>query len=349
MQTTTRFQALWTRGLPIVLALAALALAGCTPAPSCPPQICHQTTVFPQSDFAHRIQDLYVLLFWLSVVVCVLVEGALVYALIRFRSRPTDATRPAQIHGNTLLEIGWTIAPAIVLVIITVPTLQLIFEMGGDPPPNSLQVEVIGHQWWWEVRYPDSHVVTANEVHVPANRPVVFHLRSIDVIHSFWIPMMGGKVDVLPGTLNKLFFTPMAPGEYWGQCVEYCGTQHANMRFRLIVDPPATFEAWLRVQQQPAAQSMTTEAQTGAQVFLRAGCIACHTIEGTVAQGIIGPNLTHFGSRSTVGAGILDNTPANVQLWVRDPQAIKPGNAMPNLHLRHDDLQAVAAYLGSLR
>jgi cytochrome c oxidase subunit 2 len=213
-----------------------------------------------------------------------------------------------------------------------------------------LQIEVVGHQWWWEFHYPDSNVVTANEVHVPLGRPVNFSLRSVDVLHSFWVPQMGGKMDVIPGHRNHLYFTPEAVGEYHGQCTEFCGIQHANMRFRLVVDSPAEFQAWVQRQQQPApAQPPSEELLRGQQAFTRSGCIACHTIEGTSAQGTIGPNLTHVGSRSTIGAGILDNTPENVAAWIKDPQAIKPGNLMPNLHVRPDDITAIVTYLESLK
>jgi cytochrome c oxidase subunit II len=331
------------------LALVALALFGCTPAPSCPPEICPQTTVFPQSDLAHKIQNIYVLLFWLSVLVAVLVEGALIVTMIRYKQRPTDTGRPPQIHGNTALEIGWTIAPAVILVIITVPTLQLLFEMRGNPPRDALQVEAIGHQWWWEFRYPDSNIVTANEVRVPVGRPVNFQLRTADVIHSFWVPAMAGKLDLTPGHRQNLYFTPEATGEFYGQCTEFCGLQHANMRFRMVVEEPAAYQAWVQRQQQPQPSEAVAEVKAGQDTFARAGCVACHTIEGTVASGTIGPNLTHVGSRTTIAAGILENNPDNLYTWIRDPQAVKPGNLMPNLFVNPDDARAIAQYLTSLK
>jgi cytochrome c oxidase subunit II len=331
------------------LALMALALFGCTPAPSCPPEICPQTTVFPQSDLAHKIQNIYVLLFWLSVVVAVLVEGALIITMIRYRRRGTDTERPPQIHGNTALEIAWTIAPAVILVIITVPTLQLLFEMRGTPPRDALQVEAIGHQWWWEFRYPDSNIVTANEVRIPVGTQVNFQLRSEDVIHSFWVPAMGGKLDLTPGHRQNLYFTPQTTGEFYGQCTEFCGLQHANMRFRLVVEEQSDYQAWVQQQQQPQPREAAAEVKAGQETFARAGCIACHTIEGTAASGTIGPNLTHVGSRTTIAAGILENNPDNIYTWIRDPQAVKPGNLMPNLFLNPDDARAIAQYLTSLK
>jgi cytochrome c oxidase subunit 2 len=331
------------------LALAALGLFGCTPAPSCPPEICPQTTVFPQSDLAHKIQNIYVLLFWLSVLVAVLVEGALIVTMIRYRQRPTDTERPPQIHGNTALEIAWTIAPAVILVIIAVPTLQVLFEMRGTPPRDALQVEAIGHQWWWEFRYPDSNIVTANEVRVPLGRPVNFQLRTADVIHSFWVPAMGGKLDLTPGHRQNLYFTPESTGEFYGQCTEFCGLQHANMRFRLVVEEPAAFQAWVQRQQQPQPREAAADLKVGQDTFARAGCVACHAIDGTAASGTIGPNLTHVGSRTTIAAGILENNPDNLYAWIRDPQAIKPGNLMPNLFVNPDDARAIAQYLTSLK
>ncbi|MFN0071212.1 MAG: cytochrome c oxidase subunit II [Chloroflexota bacterium] len=331
------------------LALIALAVFGCTPAPSCPPDICPQTTVWPQSDLAHKIQDIYVLLFWLSVVVAVLVEGALLYTMFKFKSRSTDVGRPPQIHGNTALEIGWTIAPAVILVVIAVPTLQLLFEMRGQPPRDALQVEAIGHQWWWEFRYPDSNIITANEVRVPVGQPVNFQLRTADVIHSFWVPQMAGKLDLTPGRRQNLYFTPLTTGEYYGQCTEFCGLQHANMRFRMVVEEPAAYQAWVQRQQQPQPREAAEPDRVGQSTFARAGCIACHTIDGTAAQGTLGPNLTHVGSRTTIAAGILDNTPENLYQWIRDPQAIKPGNLMPNLFLNPDDARAITQYLTNLK
>jgi cytochrome c oxidase subunit 2 len=326
-----------------------MALSGCTATPACPPDLCPQTTVWPQSDLGHKIQDIYLLLFWLSLIIAVLVEGALIWTMIKFRSRPTDTERPPQIHGNTALEIGWTIAPAVILVIISVPTLQLLFEMRGAPPRDAMQIEVVGHQWWWEFRYPDSAIVTANEVHVPVGKAVNFELRSADVIHSFWVPQMAGKLDLTPGHRQNLFFTPQSTGEFYGQCTEFCGLQHANMRFRMVVDEPAAYDAWVKRQQTPQAREAGEDVKAGQEAFSRAGCIACHTIDGTNAAGTVGPNLTHVGSRTTIAAGILDNNAENLYTWIRDPQAVKPGNLMPNLYLNPDDAKAIAQYLLSLK
>src|SRR5438874_8414896 len=280
-----------------------------------------QTTVFPQSDWGHQIQDLYSLLFWMALVVFIGVEGFLLYAIIRFRRRPGNEM-PSQVHGNTRLEVAWTILPSLVLLVIAVPSIGTIFASDAPPPTglgSSLHVRVIGHQWWWEFQYPDLGITTGNELHLPAGRTATFDIESGDVIHSFWIPKMGGKVDAVPTRTNRMWFTPRDPGEYPGQCVEFCGTQHANMRLRLFVDSPSDFDAWAQRQRADAVQPSGGLAQQGAQIFVRQGspCPACHTIRGTSAQARVGPELTHVGSRKTIAAGILDNTPQNIERWIQ--------------------------------
>jgi cytochrome c oxidase subunit 2 len=329
--------------------MLAVGLSGCT---AFADRAAPQTTVFPLSDWGRSIQSLYDLIFWMSVVVFIGVEGFVLYTIVRFRRR-SDNELPSQTHGNTRLEVAWTVLPSIVLLIIAIPTIQTIFY--SDAPPvsaqNVLKVNVIGHQWWWEFQYPDLGVVTANELHLPAGRTASFDLRSADVIHSFWVPRMGGKVDAIPTRANHMWFTPdaNAVGEYPGQCVEFCGIQHANMRLLLVVDSPADFDAWVQQQRADAAQPPAGLAQQGAELFQRSACIGCHTIRGTAARGTLGPDLTHVGGRRRIAAGILDNTPENMKRWVQNAQAAKPGNLMPNLGLSDADATAIAAYLQSLR
>ena len=307
-----------------------------------------QSALEPETEYGWKLQHLFELILALAAVVFVSVEGMLLYTAWRFRARPGQP-RPRQIHGNTRFEIAWTIAPAVVLAIIAVPTVRTIFDVAMPPPGNSLRIEVIGHQWWWEYRYPDFNVVTANEPHMPTSTNVSFDLTSADVIHSFWLPRLGGKRDVVPTHTNHIYVdAPDHPGEYFGQCAEFCGASHADMRTRAYVDSPADFDAWVKNQQAPAPQP-APEVARGAQVFMSNACIGCHTIAGTNAQGQTGPNLTHVGSRSTIAAGMLDNTPDNVVRWVSDPQAVKPEALMPKLGLSDDDLRAVAAYLESLK
>jgi cytochrome c oxidase subunit 2 len=276
----------------------------------------------------------------------------LIWAIIRYRHRPGAAV-PPQIHGSTVLEVGWTIAPAVVLFIVAVPTISTIFKtsseaaMGAGRGP-SLQIKAIGHQWWWEFQYPDHQIVTGNEIHIPVGQPIAIALESVDVIHSFWVPRLGGKQDVVPHRTNHIFFTADEPGMYWGQCVEFCGVQHANMKFRLVAHTPDEFQTWVQ-SQKAAPQPATGTAQEGQQVFMRSACVGCHTIQGTPAQGKVGPDLTHFGSRATVAAGMLDNTRENVARWLRDPQEVKPGNLMPNLRLKEQDVELLVEYLESLK
>jgi cytochrome c oxidase subunit II len=330
--------------VPLLLLLTALAVAGCTQwADASLPQ----TTVVPASDINRRILDLYTLIFWMAVVVFVGVEGFLLYTIVRFRRR-RDNEMPTQTHGNTRLEVAWTILPSIVLLVILIPTMPTIFAQDSVPANATQRVLVIGHQWWWEFQYPDLGVVTANEFHLPVGQTAQFDLESRDVIHSFWVPRMGGKNDVVPGRTNLLWFTPETTGEFPGQCVEFCGTQHANMRLRLIVDTPEAFQTWVQ-QQRAAASPPASAVQQGAALFQGGACIGCHTIRGTPAAGTVGPDLTHIGSRRTIAAGMLDNTPQNMKRWIQDAQAVKIGAKMPTLGLSDSDAEQIAAYLQSLR
>lgn len=308
-----------------------------------------QTTISPKSDVAQSIQGLYVLLFWLSLAVFIPVEGLLIYAVIRFRAKPGQGL-PVQVHGNNRLEIAWTIAPALLLVVIAVPTWATIFKIYDQPHgPDVVQVEVVAHQWWWEFRYTGLNIVTANELHLPVDRPVALTLKSVDVIHSFKVPALSGNQDIVPGRTNHLWFTPNTPGTYYGQCVEFCGASHANMRMLAIVHTKADFDSWATAMRTPPAPPTAADAQRGAEMFAKGACAACHTIEGTAARGAVGPNLTYFGSRATMAAGILPNTAENVARWLRDPAAVKPQAKMPNLGLSEADIASLAAYLSSVK
>jgi cytochrome c oxidase subunit 2 len=361
--------------LPIlVIALAAVLFSGCGgPFP--------QSALRPSSDFATSLDDLFRGIFFWAVIVFVLVEGALLVAVFRFRD--DEGKREAKhVHGNTILEISWTIAPAIILVLIAVPTIRTIWEV--DRPtndPDALLVEAIGRQWWWEFRYPDLGIVTANELHVPVGRTIDLRLTSADVIHSFWFPRAGGKRDVIPGHENHLWFKMDSVGVFPGQCAEFCGMSHALMKMEMVSESEADFEQWVADQQRPAigtGETAPPEPQetaepaetadeeqavqedplgpelrailtTGNQAFMQSGCIACHRIAGTPAAGVLGPDLTHIGSRRTIAAGILENTPENMAEWLRHPERIKPGVLMPNLNLDEDTIRTLVAYLESLK
>lgn len=342
------------RQLAIVgLVLGIALLAGCFPATQYP-----QTAIEPTTDYGLKQQALWEQILWPGVVVFILVEGMLLFVMWRYRARPGRTPR-RELHGNTRLEVMWTIAPALILAYIAVPTLITIFDIGGPPPSDAMRVEVIGHQWWWEMRYMDFNppIVTANELHVPAGRAVSLENRSADIIHSFWLPRLGGKRDNIPGQTNVVWFTaPSEPGPvegYPGQCAEFCGASHANMRARGFVDSAADFQTWTQRQQAPAAQA----SGPGAQLFQTRGCVGCHQIVGVNAQaaqvywdsGLIGPNLTHVGLRTTIAGGILPNDREHLVEWLKDPPGVKPGSRMPNLGLNDADAGTLADFLLSLK
>ena len=313
------------------------------------------TTFSPKSNVAHSIQDLYVLIFWIATAVFIVVETALLYAVIKFRRRPNDGM-PKQVHGNTAMEITWTIIPALILIGIAVPTWMTIFEI-DDIPEDAYMISITGHQWWWEAEYPTGEV-TANEIHVPLNRTIGFTLETADVLHSFWVPQLFGKQDLLPGRVNTLWFTPEEVGVFQGQCVEFCGISHANMRLQMVVDSPAAFAAWTAGLRDPSP-AVSGLASAGHDLFASKGCVACHTISGRDdAVGVIGPNLSLFGSRLTLASATLPNTTENLTAWLKDPEDIKPGNIMarsaptytnPDLALTDGEIDALVAYLQSLK
>jgi len=336
------------RSIGVAFAALALMLAACT-------GDYPQSTLHPTADFGYQIDGLSRTIFWWAVAVFVIVEAVLVVAVLKFRDRP-GAADPAVVHGNTLMEMAWTLAPAVVLVFIAVPSIQTILKTSGAPVDGALEVEVIGHQWWWEFRYPALAVTTANEMHVPQGRTVTLRMTSADVIHSFWAPKLGGKRDVLPGRVTRIAFTPDSVGEFMGQCAEFCGESHANMRLRLVVDTPADFEAWVAGQRTapPAPDSAAATERAGLAAFRQVrqpanhSCIACHAIEG-VSAGVLGPDLSHLATRGTIAGGILPMSADGLTRWLRDPPAVKPGSLMPKIELSEAEIGALVAYLTSLR
>ena len=304
------------------------------------------STVSPASDLARSILHVYGIITWATIVIALVVSVTLAIALLRFRERPGEPL-PAQIRGHTLLELSWTIAPALILLIIAIPTIQVIFRTQRPAPKGALQITVRGWQWWWEFRYPGLDIATANELYVPAGQPIALRLEGPDVIHSFWIPRLGGKRDVVPGRINHITFTPDTPGEYWGQCAEFCGTSHANMRMRVIVLDRAAFDRWVAAQRAPAPEP-SGDAADGKTIFARSACVGCHTIRG-ISAGVLGPDLTHFGSRKIFAGGMLPSDAENVTAWIVDPPKLKPGSKMPAVGLTTEQARSVAAYLLSLR
>jgi cytochrome c oxidase subunit II len=324
------------------LASAALAVSGCGgPFP--------QSTLHPHSDFARATHVLFTDIFWWAAAVFVVVELLLLVAIVRFRHRE-GRPHPTPTHGHTLMEIAWTLAPAVILVFVAVPTVRTIFAT-AEAPADALKVDVIGHQWWWEFRYPELGLVTANELHVPLGRTVQISITSADVIHSFWAPPLGGKRDAIPGHVNHIAFHPDSVGDYSGQCAEFCGASHANMRLRVVVDSDSGFGRWATVQLEgPAAPAPGTAAERGKAVFARNACIGCHTIQG-VSPGVIGPNLTHVGGRATIASGLFPNDSAHLARWIADAPALKPGSLMTRMQppLSDADIAALVAYLEILK
>jgi cytochrome c oxidase subunit 2 len=333
---------LWLRLAAGFLILVSLVLCGCAL------QDYPQSTLHPHSDYAWSIQRLLeTLVFWV-VVIFVLVEGALIVTVVRFRNRP-GAKEPKPVHGHTALEVAWTIAPALILAFVAVPTVLTIFRTQAKAPAGALQVKVIGHQWWWEFQYPEYGITTASELHIPVGRPVAVSLETADVIHSFWVPIVGGKRDVVPSHVNHIWFTADTVGVFPGQCAELCGVSHANMRMKMFVQTPEDFLAWTTGQSAaPIEPDSTSLAGRGKQVFLEVGCVACHTIRG-ISPGIIGPDLTHVGSRTSIAGSLYPNDAEHLANWLANPQLRKPGTTMLNLGLNPDQIAALVAYLHSLK
>jgi cytochrome c oxidase subunit 2 len=307
-----------------------------------------QTSLEPVSDFGRLSHSLFLQILWWDVAIFLVVAIVLALTIVRFRERD-PAALPRQVRGSATLELGWTVAPAIVLTFIAFPTVGAIFRTQAPPAADAVKVRAIGHQWWWEFVYPDLGVVTATDLHLPAGQRVVVELLSPDVIHSFWAPPLGGKRDTIPGQTNRLLLTPERPGEYPGQCAEFCGVSHANMRLAAVVQAAPDFEAWVARQKTPAAEPADgSPAAQGRQVFTSQACVGCHAIRG-VAAGQLGPDLTHFGSRRTIAGGMLANTPPNLARWLKNPPAVKPGSLMPDLGLSDAQVSALVAYLVSLK
>jgi cytochrome c oxidase subunit 2 len=292
---------------------------------------------------------LYNLIFWIAVGVFVVVEAILISTVIRFRRRKNDGI-PAQIHGSTGLEIGWTIVPFVILAFIAVPTLSTITTATAAPTgPDVVHVKAIGHQWWWEFQYPDLGIVTSDELHIPVGQKIALQVESADVIHSFWVPKLGGKVQAIPNQHNTSWIEADQPGNYQAQCYQLCGISHANMRFIVVAESKDAFAAWSKNQIAPAVTPVSAAGQKGAQVFATGACIGCHTITGTAAAGKVGPNLTHIGSHQTLAGAIMPNDPEHLAMWLHNPPGIKPGSIMPNLGLTDDQVTSLVAYIGELK
>jgi cytochrome c oxidase subunit 2 len=331
--------------LPGATALAATAACfGCTKGRELP-----MTTLAPKSDLAEWIYHLFIQITLWDALILAIVVTAFILAVFVFSTRVGEAAPPSSAASDLGLEVAWTVGPALILLMISIPTVRTIFRSQPRiPPAGSLVIKVTAHQWWWEFSYQDSGVETADELHLPTGRPIRLHLLSNDVIHSFWVPQLGGKRDVVPGQVNELTLEAFVPGTYLGQCAEFCGLSHANMKFRVMVETPGQFASWERSEQAASSQNPSPAATEGARIFANSPCTTCHRIDG-VSKGYIGPDLSHFGTRTTLAGGVLSNTPVNVAKWITDPEAIKPGAQMPRLGLSGEQLNDLVAYLESLK
>jgi cytochrome c oxidase subunit 2 len=313
-----------------------------------------QNVLEPEGPVARKLDNLWDPVFFIAGIFFFLVLFLVLFVAIRYREKDPDAV-PKQLHGNTFLELGWTALPALIMLGVGIFTVATIFDINERPKGDDVvPVTVIGHQWWWEYRYPDHDVVTANELHIPINRKIDVRLESEDVIHSWWPPKLAGKVDVIPGRVNHMTIEAEEPGTYYGQCTEYCGLSHANMRLRVYAHTDEDFDAWVESQRasagEPAEGSLAAE---GKRIFRTKGCAGCHTVAG-YAAGEVGPDLTHFASRDTFAGAIFDRNDLNLRRWLRDPPGEKPmapddGLGMPNLHLTDQEIDQLIAYLNLLK
>jgi cytochrome c oxidase subunit 2 len=308
----------------------------------------------PESVPAHSILHLANFVLAITGGIFVLVTTLLVYAVVRFRRRANDdGIEPAQIYGSGPVESAWTIVPGLIVVVLALTTARVIHEIqDARQPAGALQVQVIGHQWWWEIRYPKLGFVAANELHVPVSqgetrRPTFLELLSADVVHSFWVPRLAGKTDLIPNRTNSMWIEPERVGLFLGQCAKYCGTQHAKMLLRVYVDTPEDFDRWVKEQEKAAENNPAVAA--GRLVFEKTACINCHVVKGTVATGRFGPDLTHLMSRDTLASGAMTNSPQNLRAWIKAPDQFKPGALMPAMNLKDADLDQLVAYLTTLK
>jgi cytochrome c oxidase subunit II len=346
---------MWLRKGRRVQARTILAAALLCSAPSCFAQASPIPNIFnPASTPADAINRLSLFVLIITGLIFAIVATLLVYAIVKFRRRGEDDNRePAPVYGSNQMELAWTVVPCLIVLVLFLATARVIFSVqDAVAPPSAIHVTAIGHQYWWEFRYPALGVVTANELHVPVSdrnspTPTYVQLLSADTDHSFWVPQLNGKTDLIPNHPNSTWIDPHSTGVYLGQCAQYCGVQHAKMLLRIYVDSPEKFAEWVAAQRLPALSS--DSVAKGREIFERTSCINCHAVSGTAANGLFGPDLTHLMSRDTIASGAATNTHENLLQWIRNPDSIKPGSLMPAMNLSEQELQAVTAYLESLR
>jgi cytochrome c oxidase subunit II len=340
-------------GVLVILAGILLAAGLCTATPAGSHPI---PNIFaPRSTPAYSIYQVSMFTLVICGLIFAVVFILLTYAIIKFRVRtPEDAAcEPAQVYGSNQIELAWTVIPILIVVVLFLATARVIHGVQDAPkPPTALEVTVIGHQFWWEFRYPALGIVTANELHIPVSdpahpTPTFLKLLSADTDHSFWVPQLAGKTDLIPNRVNETWVDPHETGIFLGQCAQYCGTQHAKMLLQVSVDSPEAFESWVRAQMQSPVQDEKESA--GRHVFEATACVNCHAVGGTNANGRFGPDLTHMMSRKTIASGAAENTPEKLRQWIQNPDAIKPGSLMPAMKLSDADLDALVRYLETLR
>jgi cytochrome c oxidase subunit 2 len=324
------------------------------------------TSIFSgPSTPASEVNDLSLFVLTICALIFVGVSVLLTYALVRYRARAGDDTEPPQVFGSLQIELAWTIIPILIIVVLFLGTARVLFSVqDARKPASAVDVTVVWHQFWWEFHYPQYNVVAANELHVPVSnpayaRPTFMKLTSADVMHSFWVPQLAGKTDLLPNRVNEMWIDPQRTGLYLGQCAQFCGPQHAKMLLRVYVDTPEQFQQWIANQQKTQSElaaagaggmaEQAFNAHDGQVVFEHQACINCHTVAGTVANGRFGPDLTHLMSRDTLAAGAIPNTPENLNAWIGDPNTFKPGSLMPAMHLTDRQNAQITAYLLTLK
>ena len=337
--------------LPVVAGVLSAA-ATCLGEP--PTQSPWPTNIFaPESTPAYELYNLTMFVLSICALIFIIVFGLLLYSAVKFRQRPDDDGRePPQIYGSNPLELSWTVIPVLIVLVFFLANARVIHSVqDARRPPGAIEVTAVGHQFWWEYRYPQYGVVAANELHVPVSNPpnstpTFLTLLSADTDHSFWVPRLNGKTDLIPNKVNHTWIDPQNTGLYLGQCAQYCGTQHGKMLLRVYVESRHQFDQWIQAQSRPAVADPSVAE--GRKVFETTACINCHVVAGTVANGRFGPDLTHLMSRDTLASGAVTNTPENLRLWIQNPDTFKPGCLMPAMTLTDHELDLVTAYLLTL-
>ncbi|HEY5752472.1 MAG TPA: cytochrome c oxidase subunit II [Chthoniobacterales bacterium] len=313
-----------------------------------------QNIFVPMSAAAEEVLGVSWLVTGICTAIFAIVAGLLTYAIIKFRSKPgEERLEPPQIYGSFQIELAWTIIPIMIVFLLALVTARTIGTVQARQiPADAVKIKVIGRQWWWEIHYlsadgKTTEMITANELHVPVNKVTHLYLQSADVVHAFWVPALAGKTDLIPNHTNEMWIEPNTLGTFLGNCAEYCGTQHANMLLRVVVDDQAGYDKWLAAQKAPPVED--TAVAAGKDTFFRTSCINCHAVDGTIAKGVFGPDLTHMMSRQTIAAGVAPLNKETLREWLRDPQEMKHGNLMPNMQLTEKELDDITEYLASLK